>query len=74
MREPAIYETLKHGYCRGDEAVALVDSIRNYHDILLRLEKAYDESLKFEIAPDEGEMTLTGKRRQRGSASVSIGK
>ncbi len=39
MRDPAVFETLNHGYCRGDEAVALVDAIRNYHDILLKLEK-----------------------------------
>jgi membrane-bound lytic murein transglycosylase F len=39
LREPEYYETLKHGFCRGDEAVQFVENIRNYADILMRLEK-----------------------------------
>lgn len=39
LREPEIYDTLKHGYCRGDEAVQFVENVRNYTDILVRLEK-----------------------------------
>jgi membrane-bound lytic murein transglycosylase F len=36
------YESVtKYGYARGGEAVVFVESIRNYHDILLRLEKEY---------------------------------
>lgn len=31
----------KYGYARGGEAVIFVESIRNYHDILLRLEKEH---------------------------------
>jgi membrane-bound lytic murein transglycosylase F len=31
----------KYGYARGGEAVVFVESIRNYYDILLRLEKGY---------------------------------
>jgi membrane-bound lytic murein transglycosylase F len=35
------YESLKFGYARGDEAVGFVESVRNYYDILARLEKPY---------------------------------
>ena len=38
LTEPEYYETVKHGYARGGEAVILVENIRNYHDMLKRLE------------------------------------
>ena len=38
LNQPDFYRTLKHGYARGGEAVILVESIRNYHDMLKRLE------------------------------------
>jgi membrane-bound lytic murein transglycosylase F len=38
LNQPGYYETLKHGYARGGEAVILVESIRSYHDMLKRLE------------------------------------
>ena len=38
LNQPGYYETLKHGYARGGEAVILVESIRNYYDMLKRLE------------------------------------
>jgi membrane-bound lytic murein transglycosylase F len=43
LTEPAIFETLKHGYCRGNEAVQFVENIRNYTDMLTRLEKPLDD-------------------------------
>lgn len=46
LREPEVYETLKHGFCRGDEAVQFVENIRNYADILTRLEKPYDAEMR----------------------------
>ena len=33
------FEELKHGYARGGEAVILAESVRVYHDILMRYEK-----------------------------------
>jgi membrane-bound lytic murein transglycosylase F len=45
LREPEHYETLKHGFCRGDEAVQFVENIRNYTDILNRLEKPHESDL-----------------------------
>jgi len=37
LNQPGYYNTLKHGYARGGEAVILVESIRSYHDMLKRL-------------------------------------
>ena len=37
LNQPGYYETLKHGYARGGEAVILVENIRSYHDMLKRL-------------------------------------
>jgi len=37
LNQQGYYETLKHGYARGGEAVILVENIRNYYDILKRL-------------------------------------
>ncbi|MDD5301296.1 MAG: membrane-bound lytic murein transglycosylase MltF [Gallionella sp.] len=38
LNRPGYYETLKHGYARGGEAVILTESIRSYYDMLKRLE------------------------------------
>ena len=38
LNQPGYYETLKHGYARGGEAVILVESIRSYYDMLNRLD------------------------------------
>ena len=38
LAEPETYQSLKHGYARGGEALQLVDNIRNYYDILARSE------------------------------------
>jgi membrane-bound lytic murein transglycosylase F len=34
MQQPEVTETLKHGACRGEEAIGLVEAVRNYHEIL----------------------------------------
>lgn len=38
LSEPESFQALKHGYARGNEALQLVDNIRNYFDILARME------------------------------------
>jgi len=38
LADPETFQTLKHGYARGGEALQLVDNIRNYYDILTRME------------------------------------
>jgi membrane-bound lytic murein transglycosylase F len=40
MARPEYYARLKSGRARGGEAVILVENIRNYHDLLARLEPA----------------------------------
>lgn len=48
LNRPGYYETLKHGYARGGEAVILVENIRSYRDMLRRLESRKTSS----TAPD----------------------
>lgn len=38
LADPDSFPALKHGYARGGEAMQLVDNIRNYYDILTRME------------------------------------
>jgi len=45
LNQPGYYETLKHGYARGGEAVILVESIRNYYDMLKRLDSEQTSTL-----------------------------
>jgi len=45
LRETQHNENLKHGFARGDEAVQFVENVRNYYDILSRLEKPYEPAL-----------------------------
>ncbi len=52
LRDPQHYEAMKYGFCRGDEAVHFVESVRNYYDIISRLEPPYVPELKF-MAPEE---------------------
>ena len=38
LSDPEAFQKLKHGYARGSEAMQLVDNVRNYYDILARME------------------------------------
>ena len=38
LTDPAVYQTLRHGFARGFEAMQFVDNVRNYYDILTRME------------------------------------
>lgn len=38
LADPAQYATLRHGFARGHEAMQFVDNVRNYEDILARIE------------------------------------
>jgi membrane-bound lytic murein transglycosylase F len=38
LSDPESFQALKHGYARGSEALQLVDNIRNYYDVLARME------------------------------------
>ena len=65
LKEPEIYETLKHGYCRGDEAVQFVENIRNYADILTRLEKPFDSDLSGDTGLDAAAQAHERRRTKR---------
>jgi len=65
LKEPEIYETLKHGYCRGDEAVQFVENIRNYADILTRLEKPFDSDLSGDAGLDAAAQAHERRRNKR---------
>jgi membrane-bound lytic murein transglycosylase F len=39
------YSTVKHGFCRGGEAVILTENIRAYYDILRRFEAPHTPTL-----------------------------
>lgn len=38
LADPLVYNTLRHGFARGHEALQFVDNVRNYRDILERIE------------------------------------
>jgi len=38
LTDPEAFQGLKHGYARGYEALQFVDNVRNYYDILARME------------------------------------
>ena len=38
LTDPEAFQTLKHGFARGYEALQFVDNVRNYYDILARAE------------------------------------
>jgi len=65
LKEPEIYETLKHGYCRGDEAVQFVENVRNYTDILTRLEKPFDADLGGDAGLDAAAQAHERRRNRR---------
>lgn len=44
LNRPKYYQTVKHGFARGGEAVILVESIRSYYDMLKRLEPGQNET------------------------------
>jgi membrane-bound lytic murein transglycosylase F len=63
LHEPAIYESLKHGYARGEEAVQFVENIRNYADILTKLEKPLEVDESFAALQEDAELANSLKRR-----------
>jgi membrane-bound lytic murein transglycosylase F len=50
LNRPKYYNTLKHGYARGGEAVILVESIRSYYDMLKRLEPGQPTAVPEEVS------------------------
>jgi len=42
LADPDLHQRLKHGFARGHEAMQFVDNVRNYQDILARMEPRDD--------------------------------
>jgi membrane-bound lytic murein transglycosylase F len=38
LADPAAYQELRHGFARGHEGMQFVDNVRNFQDILARVE------------------------------------
>ena len=49
LRDPEVHESLKYGFARGDEAVQFVENIRNYTDIITRLEKPLEMEISYDL-------------------------
>ncbi len=70
LREPEHFEQLKHGFARGDEAVGFVENVRNYTDIITRLEKPLDMDIRFELQLDD--TTLSVPKKIQPASNVPI--
>jgi membrane-bound lytic murein transglycosylase F len=70
LREPEYYESLKFGFARGDEAVQFVENIRNYTDMITRLEKPLDMEISHELLLTDSDVSRPLKKSQAGSADV----
>jgi membrane-bound lytic murein transglycosylase F len=58
------YSTLRHGFCRGGEALVLTENIRNYYDILARTEEPHEPSFGMLLAgDDDSDPRVSGKPR-----------
>ncbi|MFO1321857.1 MAG: membrane-bound lytic murein transglycosylase MltF [Burkholderiales bacterium] len=53
LADPEVYESLKHGYARGGEAMALTENVRAYYQILVQLEDPWTQTPA--AADDDGE-------------------
>lgn len=59
LAKPQHYETVRHGFARGGEAVILTENIRTYYDILLRYQPAWRPPLSpFGRAAEPARLTL----------------
>lgn len=67
LADPDAFNTLKHGYARGHEAQQLVDNVRNYHDILSRLEPREPHSLQA-AAPPSSQEAAAAQLSTKGTA------
>jgi membrane-bound lytic murein transglycosylase F len=73
LRDPEVHESLKYGFARGDEAVQFVENIRNYTDIITRLEKPLDMDIHHDLLLTDT-TTLQLRRKTQPSSNVSVGK
>ena len=50
LSEPETYMEAKHGYARGFETLQFVDNVRNFYDILARMEPRGGEQPEGSVA------------------------
>ena len=74
LREPEYYEQLKHGFARGDETAQFVENIRNYTDILTRLEKPLDLDIRYDLQLDDTTLSMGAPKRVQPASNVSTSK
>lgn len=70
LRDPEFNESLKHGFARGDEAVQFVENIRNYTDMITRLEKPLEMDIMHDLLLTDAE-PVQPQRKSQTSSNVS---
>ncbi len=53
LTDPQTFQTLRHGYARGFEGLQFVDNVRNYYDILARMEPRGGPLLPTPVEPSQ---------------------
>jgi membrane-bound lytic murein transglycosylase F len=71
LKDPEHFEQLKHGFARGDEAVQFVENIRNYTDIITRLEKPLDMDIRYDLQLDDTTLSRNAPQKAQASSNVS---
>ena len=74
LKEPEHFEQLKHGFARGDEAVQFVENIRNYTDIITRLERPLDMDIRFDLQLDDTTLSRSAAKKAQASSNVLMAK
>ena len=73
LRDPEVHESLKYGFARGDEAVQFVENIRNYTDIITRLEKPLEMDINYDLLLTDT-TSFPRQKKTQTSSNVSTGK
>lgn len=66
LANPKFFPLTKYGYARGGEALNFVESVRNYYDILAKLDPAYMPGYglgKLKLSERRFQNDMTGRRR-----------
>ena len=73
LKDPEIHAALKFGFARGDEAVQFVENIRNYTDIINRLEKPLELEINHDLLLTDT-TTFPLRKKDQASSNVSTSK
>jgi len=73
LKDPEIHAGLKFGFARGDEAVQFVENIRNYTDIINRLEKPLELDISHDLLLTDT-TTFPLRKKDQTSSNVSTGR